>query len=109
MTIRGGGYAGVNYSTDDSLLTKTSSDPSNVRRVLLKFDTANTIPAGATVVSATLTLTLKSAAAALSRPIAAYRVTRSFLKGSATWLDYRSGADWTSPSGRAPPSSARAT
>jgi endonuclease/exonuclease/phosphatase family metal-dependent hydrolase len=99
VTIRGGGYAGVNYSTDDSLVTKTSSDPSNVRRVLLKFDTANTIPAGATVVSATLTLTLKSAAASLSRPIAAYRVTKSFLKANATWLDYRSGADWTSPGG----------
>jgi endonuclease/exonuclease/phosphatase family metal-dependent hydrolase len=99
VTIRGGGYAGVNYSTDDSLVTKTSSDTSNVRRVLLKFDTAHTIPAGATIVSATLTLTLKSAGAALSRPIAAYRVTKSFLKSNATWLQYRSDANWASVGG----------
>jgi endonuclease/exonuclease/phosphatase family metal-dependent hydrolase len=95
VTIRGGGYAGVNFSTDDSLVTKTSGDISNVRRVLMKFDTANTVPAGATIASATLTLTLKSAGAAVSRPIAVYRVTKSFLKDGATWLDYRSSTDWS--------------
>jgi endonuclease/exonuclease/phosphatase family metal-dependent hydrolase len=99
VTIRGGGYARVNYSTDDSLITKTSSDTSNVRRVLMKFDTANTIPAGTNIVSATLTLTLKNAAAAASRPIAVYRVTKSFLKGDATWLDYRTAAGWASLGG----------
>jgi endonuclease/exonuclease/phosphatase family metal-dependent hydrolase len=99
VTIRGGGYAGVNFSTDDSLVTKTSVNPSNVRRVLMKFDTSNTIPAGATVASATLILTLKSAGAAVSRPIAAFRVTKSFLKGDATWQDYRSATDWSSVGG----------
>ena len=99
VTIRGGGYAGVNFSTDDSLVTKTSGDISNVRRVLMKFDTSNTIPAGATIASATLTLTLKSAGSAVSRPIAAYRVTKSFLKNGATWLDYRSSTVWASGGG----------
>jgi endonuclease/exonuclease/phosphatase family metal-dependent hydrolase len=99
VTIRGGGYAGVNFSTDDSLVTKFSSDNSNVRRVLMKFDTANTIPAGVTIASATLTLTLKAAGAATSRPLAAYRVTKSFLKDSATWMDYRRDADWSSVGG----------
>jgi endonuclease/exonuclease/phosphatase family metal-dependent hydrolase len=99
VTIRGGGYAGVNFSADDSLVTKTSADINNVRRILMKFDTANTIPAGASVVSAKLTLTLKSAATAVSRPITAYRVTKSFLKDNATWLDYRSGVDWFSVGG----------
>src|SRR5262245_53175398 len=91
VTIRGGGYAGVNYSTDDTLVTKISTDGNYRRRALLKFDTANTIPAGAHVSKATLTLTLKSAGTTSTRPIGLYRVTRSFLKASATWMDYRSG------------------
>ena len=99
VTIRGGGYGGVNFSTDDSLVTKTSADASNVRRILMKFDTANTIPAGATVVSAKLSLTLKSADSALSRPITVYRVTKAFLKDGATWLDYRTATDWSSVGG----------
>ena len=98
-TIRGGGYSGVNYSTDSTLSTKTSADASNVRRVLLKFDTSNTIPAGATVSKAVLTLTLQSAGAASSRPIAVRRVTKSFLKGSANWSRYRSSNYWSSAGG----------
>ena len=99
VTIRGGGYAGVNYSTDDTLVSKTSTDGNYRRRALLKFDTANTIPAGANVSKATLTLTLKSAGTTSTRPIGLYRVTRSFLKGSATWMDYRSGSAWTNSGG----------
>jgi len=99
VTIRGGGYAGVNYSSDDSLVTKASSNISDVRRTLMKFDTSHYIPAGAQVSKATLTLTLKSAAAASSRPIGVYRVTKSFLKASANWLDYRTGADWSNAGG----------
>jgi endonuclease/exonuclease/phosphatase family metal-dependent hydrolase len=98
-TIRGGGYSGVNYSTDSTLATKTSSDSSNVRRVLLKFDTSNTIPAGASVSKAVLTLTLQSAGATSSRPIAVRRVTKSFLKGSANWSRYRSSSYWSSAGG----------
>lgn len=98
-TIRGGGYSGVNYSTDSTLATKTSSDSSNVRRVLLKFDTSNTIPAGASVSKAVLTLTLKSAGATSSRPIVVRRVTKSFLKGSANWSRYRSSSYWSSGGG----------
>jgi endonuclease/exonuclease/phosphatase family metal-dependent hydrolase len=99
VTIRDGVYAGVNHSSDDSLVTKTSSDINNVRRVLMKFDTASTIPAGAAVSRATLILTLKSAGTSSSRPLAVYRVTKSFLKSSATWMDYRSGNLWSSAGG----------
>ena len=70
-----------------------------MRRVLLKFDTSNTIPAGATVSKAVLTLTLQSAGAASSRPIAVRRVTKSFLKGSANWSRYRSSNYWSSAGG----------
>jgi endonuclease/exonuclease/phosphatase family metal-dependent hydrolase len=98
-TIRGGGYSDVNYSTDTTLSTKTSGDVSNVRRVLLKFDTSNTIPAGASVSKAVLTLTLQSAGAASSRPIAVRRVTKSFLKASANWSNYRSSTYWAAAGG----------
>jgi endonuclease/exonuclease/phosphatase family metal-dependent hydrolase len=98
-TIRGGGYSGVNYSTDSTLSTKISADASNTRRVLLKFDTANTIPAGANVSKAVLTLTLQSAGSTSSRPIAVRRVTRSFLKGSANWSRYRSSSYWSTGGG----------
>ena len=70
-----------------------------MRRVLLKFDTSNTIPAGTRISKAVLTLTLQSAGAASSRPIAVRRVTRSFLKGSATWSRYRSSYYWRSAGG----------
>jgi PKD domain len=99
VTIRGGGYADVNFSTDEWLVTKTSSDLDYVRRVLLKFDTANTIPSGATIVRAELVLTLKSGGATSTRPIAVYRVTKSFHESVATWLEYRSGSLWTTPGG----------
>jgi len=98
-TIRGGGYADVNYSNDVSLVTKTSNNASNVRRVLLKFDTANTISAGAPVSRAVLTLTLKFAGATSSRPLSIYRVAQSFLKDGATWYDYRVGASWSNAGG----------
>ena len=98
-TIRGGAYASASYASDPELITKTSSDASNVRRVLLKFDTANTIPAGAPVTSATLYLTLKSAGSASSRPISVYRVGKSFLERSSTWYTYRDSSRWSSAGG----------
>src|SRR5262245_105656 len=55
-TIRGGTYAGKNLRT--ILETRASSDPEYLRRALLKFDTQNTIPAGRSITSATLTMTV---------------------------------------------------
>ena len=93
-TIRGGGYASVNYGTSDSLQTKSDTESSYKRRVLLKFDTQNYIPSGAVITSAQLYLTLKGADDSTSRPIDVYRVTKSFLARQATWLDYRDGMAW---------------
>jgi endonuclease/exonuclease/phosphatase family metal-dependent hydrolase len=93
-TIRGGGYASVNYGTSDSLQTKSDTESSYKRRVLLKFDTQNYIPSGAVITSAQLYLTLKEADDSTSRPIDVYRVTKSFLARQATWLDYRDGMAW---------------
>ena len=69
------------------------------RRILLKFDTQNYIPAGAVINSAQLSLTLKGADDSTLRPIAVYRVTKSFLARQATWLDYRDALSWSNAGG----------
>jgi hypothetical protein len=76
-TIQGGGYASVDFSTDDVLASKKSSNTSYTRRILLKFDTQNLIPANAVINSAKLYLVLKKADSSELRPLRAYRVTKS--------------------------------
>src|ERR1051325_11286798 len=51
-TIRGGSYANDNFD-DDTLARRASSDRSNVRRALLKFDTEPYVPKNAPIRSAT--------------------------------------------------------
>ncbi len=97
-TIRGGAYSGVNYATDDVLETKNSSNTSNVRRALLKFNTS-AVPQGTPITKAVLTLTVQSSGTASSRTIGVYWVSRSFLKNEANWYDYRSSTDWSSAGG----------
>jgi endonuclease/exonuclease/phosphatase family metal-dependent hydrolase len=98
-TVRGGGYASVNYSTSDILEVKPSTDSTNRRRILLKFDTQNLIPAGAVINSAKLMLVLKSAGDGASRPIEAFRVTKSFHGPEANWLDSRYATRWSTAGG----------
>src|SRR5439155_974153 len=59
-TIQAGAGANTNFSALDSIATSTGTTPDDLRHALLKFDTQNTMPAGMHVVSATLSLTLKS-------------------------------------------------
>jgi hypothetical protein len=92
-TIRGGTYASTNYGSAN-LETRASSDYSYVRRALLKFDTENFVPAGATIQSATLTLTIKDANPE-SRTLSAYRVSESFDEPAATWKVRKSSTAWS--------------
>ena len=99
VTIRDGGYGSVNYSQSDTLESKRSGQNYN-RRILLKFDTQNRIPAGAVINRATLYLTLKgSDGDGTKRPIAVYRVNRSFQQNDATWYEYVNGSRWSAPGG----------
>jgi endonuclease/exonuclease/phosphatase family metal-dependent hydrolase len=98
-TVRGGGYASVNYSTSDILEVKPSSDSTNRRRILLKFDTQNLIPAGAVINSAKLMLVLKSAGDGASRPIEAFRVAKAFSGAQTNWLDSRYATRWSTAGG----------
>jgi endonuclease/exonuclease/phosphatase family metal-dependent hydrolase len=96
-TLRGGTYASKNYPT--LLATQASTDLSNARRALLKFDTQNLIPAGANVTSAVLTVTVKSGGSDASRTIAAYQGTTSWTETQTTWTLRRTGQSWTTAGG----------
>jgi endonuclease/exonuclease/phosphatase family metal-dependent hydrolase len=97
-TLRGGAYASINFGTRSTLETRASSDADYVRRVILKFDTQNTVPQGATISSATLTLTIKGGNAQ-SRTITVYRVKQPFTDTEATWKIRRTSTAWSTPGG----------
>ncbi len=88
-TLRGGSYASTNYSDEKVLETRASSDASYVRRALMKFDTHTTIPAGSTISSARLTITV-AGGNSQSRTLAAYGVTSSYDELVATWNSRKS-------------------
>ena len=98
VTIQGGAYSTSDFSWSDALASKASSD-SYTRRIMLKFDTQDYVPAGATIQSAQLYLVLKNAATGEDRPLTVYNVTRSFVIGQTSWLYYRSGQPWSSAGG----------
>jgi endonuclease/exonuclease/phosphatase family metal-dependent hydrolase len=94
-TVRGGSYANTNDST--LLATRSSDNLEYERRALLKFDTQNTIPVGAAVSSAQLTLTVKLGSADASRAIGVHQVTQSWTEGQVTWNKKRTGESWNTP------------
>jgi len=98
-TIRDGGYASVNYGQNDSLESKVSPQTNYNRRIVLKFDTANYIPAGAVINSAKLYLTLKEADDSTSRPFNVYRLATSFQNTQVTWYDRKTGQRWSKSGG----------
>src|SRR5687767_4140090 len=70
-TIQGGSSAYVDFSNSDALASKVSTE-AYTRRIMLKFDTQNYIPANSVVDSAYLYLVLKKAENSESRPLTAY-------------------------------------
>ena len=97
-TLRGGSYASTNYGGQAVIETRASSDVSYVRRGLLKFDTNNTIAAGATIASAYLTITVAGGNSE-TRQLSAYHVTASYDEGTATWNRRTSSTAWSQPGG----------
>jgi endonuclease/exonuclease/phosphatase family metal-dependent hydrolase len=98
LTIQGGASGMVDFSTSDVLASKVSSE-SYKRRIMLKFDTQNFIPANAVIQSARLYLVLKSAESNEDRPLTAFHVTQSFVKGETNWYYFRPGQAWSRPGG----------
>jgi endonuclease/exonuclease/phosphatase family metal-dependent hydrolase len=96
-TVRGGTYANRNLQT--ILETRSSTDPEYARRALLKFDTQNTIPAGRSIASAILTVTVKDGSGDSTRRIGAYQVTTSWDEDEVTWKVRRTATSWGSAGG----------
>ncbi len=93
--IQGGASANTVFR-GQALETKVHpSDPTYTRRSVLKFDTHNTVPAGATVQSATLTLTVAKTDPE-TRRLGVYRLSQTFDEQYATWYTRKSGTKWTS-------------
>ena len=99
--IRGGAYANTNFDGDPLITRRSDSDLDWDRRTLLKFDTENTIPEGAQITSARITLTVKSGlgSAGLTRPLQVFRVPSGFLEGEATYLRRMGSSNWLIPGG----------
>jgi endonuclease/exonuclease/phosphatase family metal-dependent hydrolase len=98
LTIQGGSAGYTDFSNDDTLASKVAS-ASYTRRILLKIDTQNNIPANAVIQSAKLYLVLSRAESSQARPFTAYYVAQSFAAGQTNWYNYRSGQAWQSPGG----------
>src|SRR3954471_5043055 len=97
-TVRGGTYANTNIS--NALETRAADAGSSyLRRAMLKFDTENTIPSGANVTAAYLTVTVKDGSPDSSRRIAAYQVTTSWDETQVTWNRRRVSTTWRSAGG----------
>lgn len=94
-TLQGGAYENTNFGNGD-LATRASSDATWIRRALLKFDTHNQIPEGATVTSATLTVTVKGGNAQ-TRTLTAYCEDESFWEHEATWRRRSNTLYWSEP------------
>ena len=99
-TIRSGSSSNVNFD-GDPLITRRSDDPEWERRSILKFDTANFIPQGTQIASATLTLTVKSGlgTSGQTRPLQAWRIKSPFQEGEATWMLRQGTSRWATPGG----------
>jgi endonuclease/exonuclease/phosphatase family metal-dependent hydrolase len=96
-TVRGGSYANKNLQT--ILETRSSTDLEYSRRAMLKFDTQNTIPKGANVTSAIMTVTVKQGSEDSSRRLGAYQVTTSWDEDEITWKVRRTSTAWNSAGG----------
>jgi endonuclease/exonuclease/phosphatase family metal-dependent hydrolase len=98
LTIQGGSSGMTDFSGSDVLASKVSS-VDYTRRILMKFDTQDFIPANAVIQSAKLYLVLKNAESSENRPLTAFNVTQSFVEGQTNWYYFRDGQTWNSAGG----------
>jgi RHS repeat-associated protein len=90
------GSATSNYGTEVSLRIGESNNSTNkVHRSLIKFDLSS-IPANATITSATLSLWTTGDLSDNDRTIRVYRLKTAFDESSATWNESASGINWQS-------------
>ena len=97
--IRNGSYGTLNQD-GAVLLTRSSAVAEWERRTLMSIDVGR-IPLEASVISATLTLTVKSGlgSAGATRAVTYYRLAAPFDEHEGTWISRRQGAPWQTPGG----------
>jgi endonuclease/exonuclease/phosphatase family metal-dependent hydrolase len=98
LTIQGGASGLTDFSSSDVLASKVASE-SYTRRIMLKFDTQDFVPANAVIQSAKLYLVLRGAESSENRPFTAFNVTQSFVTGETNWYYFRSGQAWSRAGG----------
>ena len=96
--IQGGSFANTVFHTQRLATKVHPSNPTYHRRTMLKFDTHNTVPKGATVQSATLILTVSKADSG-TRKLGLYRLSRTFDERYTNWYRRKSGLEWQSSGG----------
>jgi len=96
--IQGGSLANTVFKGQPLATKIHPSDPTYHRRSVLKFDTHNTVPSGATIQSAKLTLTI-SKADSETRRVGVYRLSQTFTGSYTTWTTRKSGYKWTTAGG----------
>ncbi len=97
-TIRGGTYASTNFASQQVLETRASDDATYRRRIVMKFDTQNSIPAGTAIASAKLTVTVAGGNSE-ARTVTAYRLASSYDEPQATWNKRYSTTSWATAGG----------
>jgi endonuclease/exonuclease/phosphatase family metal-dependent hydrolase len=96
--IQGGRSANTVFKKQRLATKLHPKDSTFNRRTMLKFDTHNTVPKGATVRSATLTLTVSNADPG-RRKLGLYRLSRTFVESDATWYRRKGSLKWRSGGG----------
>ncbi len=97
--IRNGSYANSNQD-NAVLLTRSSSIPEWERRTIFSLETSG-IPAGSTITSAVLALTVRTGlgTAGSTRPVTIYRLASPFVETQATWNSRQAGVAWQTAGG----------
>ena len=83
----------TNYGGNTSMVVDRAGGGLGAQRALLKFDISS-IPASATITSATLTLNATANGGALDLDI--YEVTEAWVEGQVTWNQRTTGNNWSS-------------
>ena len=83
----------TNRGTSTFLQVGEEAGASRIYRGIIKFDLSS-IPTGAIITSATLSLKLKTDASTNTRTFRFYRVKRAWVEGECTWAIYSTGNNW---------------
>jgi endonuclease/exonuclease/phosphatase family metal-dependent hydrolase len=96
--IQGGSLADKVFDNEPLATKVHPSSATYHRRSVLKFDTHNTVPRGATVQSAILTLTVRKSDPG-TRKLGLYRLSQTFDEDGASWNTRQRGSRWRTAGG----------